>query len=190
MKTKLCILAALLILIVSGCGLTSGTAFVSTDIDERIEASVGGSLDDQFGGAVVDFTGESEWQDFTIEGIEDGCVAFDAWNLLATPATGEVWITDDTTEAARNAIGSVADIQAAGGFRIFSGIALEAGPNDLNGPGQHFTCAYTITRLENVDRLVEALQRGYFVGWGAGNENEYSFVFDGIFFGIHVTGSL
>ncbi len=189
MKLKLCILAALLLLIVSGCGLVSGTAFVSTDIDERIEAEVGGSLDDQFGGAVVDFTGESEWQDFTIEGIEDGCVAFDAWNYLATPITGEVWITEDTTAAARAGINSIADIQAAGGFRIFSGIALEAGPDALNSP-QHFTCAYTISRLENVELLVEALQRGYFVGWGAGNEDVYNFAFDGIFFGIHVTGSL
>ena len=189
MKLKLCILAAMLLLMVSGCGLVSGTAFVKTDIDERIEANVGGSLDDQFGGAVVDFTGESEWQDFTIEGIEDGCVAFDAWNYLSTPISGEVWITEDTTLAARSAIGSVADIQAAGGFRIFSGIALAAGPDAVNAP-QHFTCAYTITRLENADRLVEALQRGYFVGWGAGNEDAYHFAFDGIFFGIHVTGSL
>lgn len=189
MRKVLCILAALLVVIVSGCGLTSGTAFVSTDIGERIEAQSGGSLDDQFAGAVVDFTGESEWQDFTIEGIEDGCVAFDAWNNLSTPVSGEVWITSDTSASARAAINSVADIQAAGGFRIFSGIALAAGPDAANAP-QHFTCAYTISRLENVDLLVEALQRGYFVGWGAGNEDVYDFAFDGIFFGIHVTGSL
>lgn len=189
MKLKLCILAALMVTIVSGCGLVSGTAFVSTDIDERIEAQVGGSLDDQFAGVVIDFTTESEWQDFTIEGIEDGCVAFDAWNYLSSPISGEVWITADTTAAAREAINSVADIEAAGGFRIFSGIALEGGPDAENAP-QHFTCEYTITRLEHVDQLVEALQRGYFVAWGAGNESAYDFAFDGIFFGVHVTGSL
>lgn len=189
MKKILCIFAVLLMVVISGCGLVSGTAFVSTDIDERIEAEVGGSLDDQFGGAVVDFTGESEWQDFTIEGIEDGCVAFDAWNYLPTPISGEVWITSDTSAAGRASISSVADIEAAGGFRIFSGIALAAGPDPVDTP-QHFTCAYTISRLENVDLLVEALQRGYFVGWGAGNQNAYHFAFDGIVFGVHVTGSL
>lgn len=193
MKLKLCILAALSLVLLNGCGLTSGTAFVKTDIGERIEAQSGSSpLDDEFAGVVVDFTGESEWQDFTIEGIEDGCVALDAWNLLGTPVSGEVWITMDTTASARAGINSVADIQAAGGFRIFSGIALAAGPDDPNNPSdaQHFTCASTIELLENVDQLVAALQTGYFVAWGAGNEDAYDFVFDGIFFGVHVTGSL
>ncbi|MCB9357930.1 MAG: hypothetical protein H6506_02335 [Calditrichaeota bacterium] len=187
------LLAVLLLLTLSGCGLVSGTAFVSVELDERIEAETGPSpLDEQFAGAVVDFTEESEWQDFSIEGVEDGCVAMDAWNRLATPISGEVWITDDTSAAARAAINSVADIEAAGGFLVFSGIALEAGPADPNVPGdaQHITCESTIEHLENVDLLVEAIQRGYFVVWGAGNESSYSFVFDGIFFGVHVTGSL
>lgn len=192
MRKTVHILAALLVFIVSGCGLTSGTAFVSTSIDERIETEVGGTLDDQFGGAVVDFTDESGWQDFTIEGVEDGCIALDAWNLLAQPVSGEIWITTDTTTAARNAINSVADVQAAGGFRIFSGIALAAGPNNPANPAeaQHFTCAETISLLENVDQLVAAMQTGYFVVWGAGDQDEYHLVFDGLAFGIHVTGSL
>jgi len=192
MRKVLCILAVLLMVIVSGCGLVSGTAFVKQDVDETIVADQGGSLDDQFAGAVVDLTDNSDWSDFTIEGIEDGCVALDAWNLLADSVSGEIWITDDTTATARGAIHSVADIVTAGGFRVFSGLALEPGPDDPNiqTDAQHFTCAYTISRLENVDLLVAAVQRGYFVAWGAGDQDQYHFQISGIVFGIHVTGSL
>lgn len=192
MKLKLCILAALLVLIVSGCGLVSGTAFISQKIDGRITAQTDETLDGQFAGDVVDLTDNGDWSDFTIEGVEDGCIALDAWNKLSTPATGEIWITEDTTLAARSQITSVADIIAAGGFRVFHGIALEAGPDNPADPNdaQHFGCAETIDKLENVEQLVEMVQRGYFVAWGAGNEDEYDLEFDGLIIGIHVTGSL
>ena len=174
----------------TGCGLTSGTLFISQDVDNCIESSAGTSLDDQIGYAIVDFTGNADWQDYNIEGIEDGCIVVDAWNRLGTPVSGEVWITLDTN--AVSGIASIAEIQAAGGFRIFHGIALPAGP-DLpphDPPTKHFTCAETFALLENVDQLVAALQQGYFAAWGFGTEAEYSFVFDGIVFGAHVTGSL
>ncbi|MBL0060663.1 MAG: hypothetical protein IPP40_04040 [bacterium] len=80
MKKVLCILAALLMVIVSGCGLVSGTAFVSQKIDGRLkqaqrELGLGGNtLDDQMEGVLVDLTDNSDWSDFTIEGVEDGCV--------------------------------------------------------------------------------------------------------------------
>ena len=176
----------------NGCGLLSGTVFVSQDVDERIESEAGGTLDDQFGHAIVDFTDNSDWQDYTIEGIEDGCIVLDAWNLLATEISGEVWITEDTSAAVTAAIHSVADIQAAGGFRIFAGIALPAGPHDpgTDPPTKHFTCAETLALLEHVEDLVAVMQTGYFVAWGAGEQDVYHFVFDGIVFGCHVTGSM
>jgi hypothetical protein len=188
------VLFAVAALSLSGCGLVSGTVFVSQEVEGRIESSSSdnGPLDDSFGHAIVDFTDNSDWQDYEIEGVEDGCIAMDAWNQLATVASGEVWITTDTTEAAIAAINSVSDIQAAGGFRVFNGIALPAGPHDpdLDPPTKHFTCAETLALLENVDQLVGVLQTGYFVAWGVGNEDSYSFTFDGIIFGIHLTGSL
>jgi hypothetical protein len=176
----------------TGCGLTSGTKFIDQPVDERIESEAGSSLDNQVGHVVVDFTDNSAWQDYNIEGIEDGCIVLDAWNLLNTPVSGEVWITLDTTNT--GAINNIADVQAAGGFRVFSGIALPAGSDTLDvnvdPPTKHFTCQETFALLENVDQLVAATQQGYFVAWGFGNEDVYHFVFDGIVFGVHVTGSL
>ena len=172
----------------TGCGLTSGTIFIPQEVDERIESEAGTSLDDQIGHAIVDFTDNSDWQDYNIEGIEDGCIVLDAWNLLDTPVTGEVWITLDTTATSYT---SIAQVEAAGGFRVFTGLVLPAGPNPTTGlPTKHFTCAETFALLENVDQLVAAIQQGYFVAWGFGNEDTYHFVFDGIVFGAHVTGSL
>jgi hypothetical protein len=176
----------------NGCGLTSGTIFIPQKVDERIESEAGTSLDNQIGHVIVDFTNNVDWQDYTIEGIEDGCIVLDAWNLLATPISGEVWVTLDTTNT--GSINSIADVQAAGGFRVFGGIALPAGSDTLDvnvdPPTKHFTCAETFALLENVDQLVGAMQQGYFVAWGFGNEDTYHFVFDGIVFGAHVTGSL
>ena len=186
----------------TGCGLTSGTLFVDQPVDERIESSAGTTLDEvQVGHAIVDFTDNSSWQDYNIEGIEDGCIVLDAWNLMATPVSGEVWVTLDTTNAAINGIATASDVDsavvAAGGFRVFNGIAIPAGSDTLNvtvapfdPPTKHFTCAETFALLENVDQLVAAMQQGYFVAWGFGNEATYHFVFDGIVFGAHVTGSL
>jgi hypothetical protein len=171
----------------TGCGLTSGTEFISQKVDNRIESSSGTTLD-AVGFAIVNFTDNSAWQDYNIEGIEDGCIVLDAWNRLDTPVSGEVWITLDTLATSFT---TAAEIEAAGGFRVFQGILLPAGPDfPPNDPTKHFTCAETFALLENVDQLVSAMQQGYFVAWGAANEDTFNFTYDGIVFGAHVTGSL
>jgi hypothetical protein len=193
MKKLLCItLVVMTGLWLAGCGLRSGTVFVKSEVDGSIESQAGTTLDSQVGHRIVDFTNESDWDKYSIEGIEDGCIVLDAWNLLDAQISGEVWITLDTNNTA--GINTPADAEAVGGFRVFSGIALPAGSDTLDvnvdPPTKHFTCQETFALLENVDRLVDAMRQGYFVAWGFGNEDTYHFVFDGIVFGVHVTGSL
>ncbi|MBU0690624.1 hypothetical protein KKH18_02315 [bacterium] len=179
-------------ILLNGCGLTSGTLFIAQDVDGQIVSNSASSstLDEAFGHVIVNFTDNADWQDYNIEGIEDGCIVMDVWNELTTTVSGEVWITLDTL--AISGINSVADIEAAGGFRVFSGILIPAGPDvpGVDPATYHFTCAETFALLENVDQLVAAMQQGYFVAWGAANEDTFNFTYDGIVFGAHVTGSL
>ena len=100
---KLLILTALAAMVfVTGCGLTSGTAFISQPVDGSIVTDTrpsglrgAGNLDTQMAGVVVDLTENSDWSDFTIEGVEDGCIYVEADNHLDTPVSGEVWIVMD-----------------------------------------------------------------------------------------------
>jgi len=185
-------LASLLVLMLSSCGLVSGTVFITQEVDGSIASSSGSSLDATFGHAVVDFTDNSDWQDYNIEGIEDGCIILDAWNEIADSISGEVWITMDTTNAAIAGINSLQDVEDAGGFIVFAGLALPPGPDVpfVDSPTKHFTCQETLAKLYNVDLLVAALQQGYFVVWGLADQNVFQFTYDGIVFGAHVTGSL
>lgn len=194
MKKIICTaLVVLTGLMLSSCGLTSGTVFISQEVSGEIESNSASSstLDETFGHVIVNFTDNSDWQDYEIEGIEDGCIVMDVWNQLDATVSGEVWITMDTLQTGYT---SIAQIEAAGGFRIFSGIALPAGSPSLNPnvdpPTKHFTCAETFALLENVDQLVSAMQQGYFVAWGLANEDTFHFTWSGIVFGAHVTGSL
>lgn len=189
MKTILCILAASLVFALSGCGLTSGTAFVSQEVDGVITTDTRpgglrgeGALDTQMEGVVVDLTDNSDWSDFTIEGVEDGCISVHAENHLNTPVSGEIWIVMDTEfdpagdpDAVRN---------HSGAFKVFEGMALA--PNEI----KQFTCFETIALLQNTDRLVEAVREGRFQAFGLGNEDVYCFTLTGIVFGFHITGSI
>jgi hypothetical protein len=192
MKKQLIILlsAALLTLavIVGGCGLVSGTAFISTEVNGTIDAQHsaaavnGGGRNplDSFGGAKVDLRDNSDWKKITIDGIEDVCVRLTAVNLLADSISGEAWVTvgEDSTFA------DIGAVQAAGGFRIFSGLLI--------GPNQTLTypCAETYQLFENLDRLVDAIKGGVFWVWGRGDQNVYHIRYEAIYLGVHVTGSL
>ncbi|MCB1059723.1 MAG: hypothetical protein KDB65_05810 [Calditrichaeota bacterium] len=191
MKLKLCILAALLMIAISGCGLVSGTAFVSQEVDGTISVDTtpaslrggDGALDTpQMEGVVVDLTENGDWSDFTIEGVEDGCINMTAENHLNTPVSGEIWIVMDLDFDPMDNPDAVRNNPNA--FKVFEGIAL--GPNET----RHFLCSETITLLQNTDRLVEAIQAGEFQAYGLGNEDLYCFTLTGIIFGFHVTGSL
>jgi hypothetical protein len=166
-------------LVITGCGLVSGTVFVSQEVDNRIESNVGSTLDDQFTGAVVNFKDNSDFKKVTIEGVEDVCIRVTAANLLSTPISGEIWVTADTIMT-----GQTPATVRASGFRVFHGIALNGNQT------RTFTCAETLQLLENLDRLSAVVETGYFAVWAMGDQNTYHVTFDGIVFGVHVTGSL
>lgn len=189
MKKLLCILAALLLVLMSGCGLTSGTAFVSQEVDGTITTDTrdtalrgGNSLDSQMEGVLVDLTDNSDWSDFTIEGVEDGCISVHAVNHLNTPVSGEIWIVMDTDFDPAGEPSAVRN--HSGAFKVFEGMALA--PSET----KQFTCFETIEMLQNTDRLVEAVQAGKFQAFGLGNEDVYCFTLTGVVFGFHITGSI
>ncbi|MBK6765744.1 MAG: hypothetical protein IPG71_05235 [bacterium] len=191
MKLKLCILAALLVTIVSGCGLTSGTAFVSQEIERDIYTDTrpsgvtrgDGHLDvERMDSVIVNLTDNSDWSDFTIEGVEDGCINVTATNHLDSPVSGEIWIVPDITFSAGNDPDAVRN--APGAFRVFSGLALA--PLET----RQFMCFETIEMLENTDQLVDVVRAGTLQAWGLGDQTIYCFSLTGIVFGFHITGSL
>ncbi len=189
MKKTVLILAGLLMMIVSGCGLTSGTAFVSQEVDGTITTNTGdgmrgggGALDSQMEGVLVDLTDNSDWSDFTIEGVEDGCISVTAQNHLATPVSGEIWIVLDTDFDPAGDPNAVRNNATA--FKVFEGLALAGSETKL------FTCAETIEMLQNTDLLVEAVRDGRFQAFGLGNEDTYHFTLTGVVFGFHITGSI
>jgi hypothetical protein len=179
MWTRTFFLSLAVALVIAGCGLVSGTVFVSQSVDNRIESNAGSTLDEQFTGAVVNFKDNSDFKKVTIEGVEDVCIRVTATNLLSTPISGEIWVTADTTRAGQ----TPANVRATG-FRVFHGIALNGNETRV------FTCAETLQLLENLDRLSSAVETGMFGVWGMGDQDVYHVTFDGIVFGVHVTGSL
>jgi hypothetical protein len=193
MKTTMFVLIAALaalLVAISGCGLMSGTVFISQEVDGTIEAQASGpsltaarerdGLDDIFGGAKVDLRNNSDWQDIDIDGIEDICIRVTVINYDSTSVSGEAWITigEDSTFA------NIDSVQAHGGFHIFHGLLV--GPNDT----LTFTCSETLDLFDNLDLLVGAVKEGVFWVWGKGEENTYHLSYDAIYLGIHVTGSL
>ncbi|MCX6600823.1 MAG: hypothetical protein NT025_04595 [bacterium] len=189
--TTLVLFAALaaLLAVGSGCGLMSGTVFISQAVDGTIEAQSpasamvgsrhGGTLDESFGGAKVDLRDNSDWQDIEIDGIEDICVRLTVLNLLADSVSGEGWVTIGEDSAYANI-----DSVRAHGFRIFSGL-LVAGNDSVI-----FTCGQTLDLFENLDKLVDAVKEGVFWVWGRGDQDTYHIKYEAIYLGIHVTGSL
>ena len=178
-----------LLVMLAGCGLVSGTVFISQKVDGDIEAESGGLamraeganvLDDQFGGAKVDLRDNSEWQDIDIDGIEDICVRMTVINLRNESVSGEVWVTigEDSLYA------NLDSVQAHGGFHIFHGLLV--GPNDT----LTFSCSETLELFDNLDLLVDAVKEGVFWVWGKGEQNDYHLKYEAIYLGLHVTGSI
>jgi hypothetical protein len=171
-------------LVMAGCGLISGTLFVSHDVTESLHAQVGGTLDEVFIGAKVDLTENDDWKKIDIDGVEDVCVRVHATNHLATPVSGQVWVTMDTTLSGRTPQW-VRD----NGFIVFEGLALPAAP--AGGDTSHtFTCSETLQMMKNLDLLSDAVKAGRFAVWAMGDQSNYDITYDGVVFGIHVTGSL
>lgn len=178
MKYRAFVYALAAIMFIGGCGLVSGTVFISQDVEGGIESSVGSILDDTFAGRVVDFRENDDWDKVDIDGVEDVCIRMTAENLLAQNVSGEVWITPGETVYA-----TPAQVRA-NGFRIFSGIALT--PNQT----RVFTCAETLELFENLDKLADAVKDGVFGAWAMGDQNVYHIRYTGVVFGMHVTGSI
>lgn len=192
MKTTIIVLfAALAALLVAltGCGLLSGTVFISQEVSGSIEAQSSGAsasgsrghgtLDETFAGAKVDLRDNSDWQDIDIDGIEDICVRVTVINLRNEQISGEGWVTVGEDSAYANI-----DSVRAHGFRIFSGL-LVAGNDSVI-----FTCSETLDLFENLDQLVDAVKDGVFWVWGRGDQDTYHIKYEAIYLGIHVTGSL
>lgn len=192
MKTISIFLASallMLLVVLGGCGFLSGTVFITQEIDGSIEAQSSGSsvragipgnLDETFSGAKVDLRDNSDWQDIDIDGIEDICVRLTVVNLLNQSMSGEAWVTvgEDSSYT------TIGQVQAAGGFRIFSG--LLCGPNET----LTYPCSETFSLFENLDKLVDAVRTGVFWVWGRGDQDVYHFRYEAIYLGMHVTGSL
>jgi hypothetical protein len=190
--TTYVLLAALAALLVAlaGCGLLSGTVFISQEVDGSMEAQRSGSLvqgsrgpqtlDEVFGGAKVDLRDNSDWKNIDIDGIEDICVRVTVINLLDQPVSGEVWVTVGEDSMFTN----MDSVQAHGGFHIFHGLLV--GPNDT----LTFTCSETLDLFDNLDKLVDAVKEGVFWVWAKGEQNTYHIKYEAIYLGIHVTGSL
>lgn len=190
MKTKIILFAAALslLVVIGGCGLISGMLFLSQEISGQVRASNsteptpvrgGSSTLDSWGGARVDLTTNDDWDKIDIDGVEDLCIRMTATNNLSSQAvSGEVWVTVGDTQYA-----TPAEV-AANGFRVFSGLALTPGQSRV------FTCAETLLLFENLDRLSAAVQGGVFWVWGRGDQETFDITYDGIYLGMHVTGSL
>ncbi|MBU0507852.1 hypothetical protein KKH27_03305 [bacterium] len=193
MRTLTILLAAaslMLLVALGGCGLLSGTVFVSEKVDDNIEAQSGssadsraggvGHLDETFRGAKVDLRDNADWQDIDVDGIEDICVRLTVVNLLSTPISGQAWVTigEDSTYT------SIQQVQDAGGFLIFQGLAVAGDSTRI------FPCSETLGIFENLDRLVDAVKNGVFWVWGRGDQDTYHFRYEAIYLGMHVTGSL
>ncbi|RPH95030.1 hypothetical protein EHM69_05685 [candidate division KSB1 bacterium] len=180
------IVCAVAALAMCGCGLVSGTLFVSQDIEGSFRSSspsqIGedhnpGTLD-SFGSVRVYLKDNEDWKKIDIEGLEDICVRVTVTNYRSEPMSGEIWVTTGDTQYQ-----SIAEVQEHG-FRVFSGLALLA-----NGQ-RTFTCAETIEDFENLDRLTDAVREGVFRVWGRGDQATYDIGYDAIYLGMHVTGSL
>ena len=180
--TTICAALALLILMVTGCGLVSGTLFVSQELDNPIHSEAGTSpLDDNIGSALVDLTDNSDYGDIDVNGIEAGCVSTEAHNCNPNDAvSGEVWITLDTLDHDEWTSQDVRD----NCFRVFHGLFLAAGET------RTFTCQETLDLLENLDQFADAVAVGKFRAWGIGDQDEYCIDLQNIFIGLFLTGSL
>ena len=191
MKKSLVFIAAaslMVLVVLAGCGFLSGTVFISQEVNGSVRSSAGTLLAreggprglDSFGGAKVYLLDNSTWQDIDIDGIEDICVRLTATNHRPQPVSGEVWVTVglDSTYT------SIAEIEAASGFRVFYGIALQAGET------RTFSCSETLDQFENLDKLVDAVKEGVFWVWGRGDQDTFDITYEAIYLGMHVTGSL
>jgi hypothetical protein len=173
---------ALLIMMVCGCGLVSGTLFVSQELDTPIHSEGGATtLDDNIGSALVDLTDNSDYGDIDVNGIEAGCVSTFARNCNpSAPISGEVWVTLDTLDHPEWTAQDVRD----NSFRVFQGMFLAAGDTHT------FTCQETLDLIENLDQFSNAVAVGKFRAWGIGDQDVFCIDLQNIFIGLFLTGSL
>jgi hypothetical protein len=186
----LCTSALVLILMITGCGLVSGTKFISQHLDDSIVSSEGmpaamhrgnGPLDDNVGSAKVDLTDNSDYGNIDVNGIEAGCVSTLATNCNPhAPISGEVWVTQDTVAHTD----WTADSVRANCFRVFHGMFLDSGAT------HQFTCEETLGLIENLDQFSDVVNVGYFRAWGIGDQDVYCIRLENIYVGMYLTGSL
>jgi hypothetical protein len=181
MNKKTTILLGLLAIAIAGCGIVSGTLFVSQGVD-NFEAQNAGSLDESTGSVLVDLTGNDDLDRVDVDGVEDACIRMTAINMLDVAASGELWIMDDTTSTL-----TPQQVRQQG-YSILTGVGL--GPSSSHTDTLSLTCAETLQLFQNLDRLSSSLQNKLFRIWGFGDQNQYHIKYEAIFIGMHVTGSL
>jgi hypothetical protein len=185
--TYIILISLLAIVVIVGCGLVSGTVFISQGIDGTIHSqNPASTLNETIGHAKVDLTNNDDWGKVDIDGLESMCTRITIQNHRTEPVSGEVWVVPDTNAAG---ITNLAQIQSHGGFRVFHGMLVPAS-NGPEGGIRTFTCSETLSLVENLDRLTVVVRNGRFTVWGIGDQDQYSLTYSAMYLGMQVTGSL
>lgn len=95
-KKYLWLLSLLVVVLFCGCWLFSGTWVIIYKVEQ---ADIDSNPDHTFYKFTVDLTRESVWQDHKgdLDNIEDVAITFKLINHLSTVATGQVYVSTDST---------------------------------------------------------------------------------------------
>ncbi|KPK99739.1 MAG: hypothetical protein AMJ91_06540 [candidate division Zixibacteria bacterium SM23_73_3] len=148
-RKYLWLLPLLFVAAVSGCWLFSGTWVIIYAVDkEDIDTS------EHFHKFTVDLTKESVWQDHKddLDNIEDVAFTFKLINPFLSPATGQVYVSSDSTLSDSAAVASSATI-------ILDGITIPGGDSI------HVTMAHYYDLLQNFETLRGLVKSGVFTAY-------------------------
>lgn len=143
------ILPLLVIVLVSGCWLVSGTWVIIYDVDNADIFAT-----QHFYKFTVDLTKESIWEDHKddIDDIEDISFTFKLINHGTSAATGQVYVSSNSTLSDTSAVKDSATI-------ILDGISLPAGDS------LHVTMAHYYDLLQNFETLRDLVKTGVFTAY-------------------------
>jgi len=144
------LLPLLIIALVSSCWIFSGTWVIIYEVDE---ADID-SGHQHFHKFTVDLTTKSIWEDHKddIDDIEDISFTFKLINHGASTATGQVYVSSNSTLSDTSAVKASATI-------ILDGISLPAGDS------LHVTMAHYYDLLQNFETLRDLVKTGVFTAY-------------------------
>jgi len=146
-RKYLWLLPLLIMALVSGCWIFSGTWVIIYEVDE---ADIEKDDEHNFYKFTVDLTTESIWEDHKddLDNIEDITFTFKLINQGNTPATGQVYVSPDDT---LTVMGSATI--------ILDGISVPAGDS------LHVTMAHYYDLLQNFETLRGLVKTGVFTAY-------------------------